>query len=53
MVNYVLAMVTGIPLGQVAITARYGVGVLEGSSTSANPLDVAKGIVAGRDGTEN
>lgn len=48
-----LSLVTGVPLGQLSKMAGYAVGTAEGYSHPTNALDVARGMISGRDGTEN
>ncbi|MGV8953875.1 MAG: hypothetical protein ACOH2M_22445 [Cypionkella sp.] len=47
-----LGLITGIPTGQLAKSAGYLVGIGEGKSEPQNALDVARGVMSGRDGTE-
>jgi len=47
-----LGLVLGIPLGQLGKMSGYGANVAEGDAQPENPLDVAEGLLTGRDGTE-
>lgn len=48
----VVAMMTGIPTGQLSKTLGYGIGTAEGRYDPQGPVDVMQGVVSGRDGTE-
>ena len=48
-----LGLITGIPMGQLAKSAGYVTGVVEGSSRPEHLGQVLQGVASGRDGTEN
>lgn len=48
----VVAMMTGIPTGQLSKTLGYGIGTAEGRYAPQGQVDVMQGVVSGRDGTE-
>ena len=47
-----IALITGIPLGQVGKSAGYILDVKEGKQTPQNGLDVVQGLVSGFDGSQ-
>ncbi len=46
-----LGLITGIPMGQLAKMAGYGVDVASGDAKPKGPLDVVQGLASGKDGT--
>lgn len=48
-----LGLLLGVPTGQLAKTAGYLTDIAEGDARPRNPMDVAQGLVSGRDVTRN
>jgi hypothetical protein len=47
-----LALVTGIPMGQLAKMTGYAMDVSSGEAQPQGALDVAQGLTSGKDGTK-